>query len=380
MKTFKRRRQRSQRSQRSQRQRSQRQRSQRQRGAGYSDGPDWIKMAPGNLVHHPYTGAGKDCTGDPLSMGRPGYISNYNPYGLPGLKGGRRFRGKRLRGGAPMPFAASVDPVTNPNTGPVSGSVTPKPDYFPDTIGVGGTVAQPQVVPSWPGAPLPATLMTKGPEPPAQNETAQKGGRYGFFPELGPLNPLNGVGVYPAPFGRIPCEAGTTNPLNLNPHGIQSLTTTPSMPPYVRGGSRRRSQRRRSRRSRGGSNLALSAANFPVVRVGDSDSMRYYAPTAGYRNDFTTFQAPSAVPGLTIQTPYDARAFNQACIKTGGSRTMKKAKKAKKDKKQKKVKGGACPVAFGAAEVSQLKMGELMNRSDFDGSKGGLPVKFGGRR
>ena len=325
-------------------------------------------MAPGNLVHHPYTGPGKDCTGDPLSMGRPGYISSYNPYGLPGLKGGRRFRGKRLRGGASMPFAASV---TNPNTGPVSGSVTPKPDYFPDTTGVGGTVAQPQVaqpqvVPSWPGAPLPATLMTKGPELP------QQGGRYGFFPELGPLNPLNGVGVYPAPFGRIPCEAGTTNPLNLNPHGIQSLTTTPSMPPYVRGG-----RRSRRRRSRGGSNLALSAANFPVVRVGDSDSMRYYAPTAGYRNDFTTFQAPSPVPGLTIQTPYDARAFNQACIKTGGARTVKKAKKQKNSKK---VKGGACPVAYNAGEVSPLKMGELMNRSDFDGSKGGLPVKFGGSR
>jgi hypothetical protein len=289
-----------------------------------------------------------------------------------------------------MPFAASVytnpntGPVNNPNTGPVSGSVTPKPDYFPDTTGVGGTVgqpqvAQPQVVPSWPGAPLPATLMTKGPEPPAQNEP-QKGGRYGFFPELGPLNPLNGVGVYPAPFGRIPCEAGTTNPLNLNPHGIQSLTTTPSMPPYVRGGRRSRSQRRRRsrrQRSRGGSNLALSAANFPVVRVGDSDSMRYYAPTAGYRNDFTTFQAPSAVPGLTIQTPYDARAFNQACIKTGGARTVKKAKKQKNSKK---VKGGACPVAYNAGEVSPLKMGELMNRSDFDGSKGGLPVKFGGSR
>ena len=377
MKTFKRRRQRRQ----SQRRQSQRRQSQRQRrshrGGGYGDGPDWIKMAPGNLVHHPYSGPGKDCTGDPLSTGRPGYISNYNPHGLPGLKGGRRFRGRRFRGGAPMPFVASVGPVTNPNMGPVSGSVTPKPDYFPDTTGVGGTVAQPQVVPSWPGAPLPATLMTKGPEPSTQQVTqqvTQKGGRYGFFPELGPLNPSNGVGVYPAPFGRIPCEGGTTNPLNLNPHGIQSMTTAPSMPPYVRGGSRRR-----RRRSRGGSNLSESAANFPVVRVGAADSMRYYAPTAGYRNDFTTFQAPSAVPGLTIQTPYDARAFNQACIKTGGARTAKKAKKAKKQKNSKK-RGGACPVAFGAGEFSQLKMDELMNRSDFDGSKGGLPVKFGGSR
>jgi hypothetical protein len=127
----------------------------------------------------------------------------------------------------------------------------------------------------------------------------------------------------------------------------------------------------------------FSAANFPVVRVGDADSMRYYAPTAGYRNDFMTFRAPSAVPGLTIQTPYDARAFNQACIKTGGG------KRSTRRKRSTKRKGGAAghsigqmghPVAEDAGEFSKITIDQVQDRFDFDQSHQGLPVKFGGRR
>jgi hypothetical protein len=95
--------------------------------------------------------------------------------------------------------------------------------------------------------------------------------------------------------------------------------------------------------------------------------MRYYAPTAGYRNDFMTFRAPSAVPGLTIQTPYAAGAFNQACIKTGGSRKNKK-------------RGGALPVALDAGKFTPVTMSEIWTRKDFDGSNNLLPVKFGGKR
>jgi hypothetical protein len=113
--------------------------------------------------------------------------------------------------------------------------------------------------------------------------------------------------------------------------------------------------------------LAASSANFPTVQVGQADSMRYYAPTAGYRNDFMTFRAPSPVPGLTIQTPYDARAFNQACVKTGGSRKNTKH-------------GGALPVALDAGKFTPVTMGELWTRKDFDGTNNGLPVKFGGKR
>jgi hypothetical protein len=302
------------------------------RGGGYSDGPDFVN--PGNLVHNQYSGPGKDCTGNPQSI-RPGYISNYDPKGLPGLSGGMRGKKRKSRGGSNFP-------VTNPNLPPVSGSLTPKPGDFPNTTGAAGTVANPQnlpVVMSMPGVPppgmaqMPIAQLSKAADASNLN-IPQKGGRYGFFPQNGPLNPVNGVGVSPAPFGRIPCETGTYNPLNPDPNGIQTMSTAPLRPPFMSGGS-----------------------NFPTVQVGDADSMRYYAPTAGYRNDFMTFRAPSPVPGLTIQTPYDARAFNQACIKTGGG-----------------------PVAFDAGKFTPVTMNEIGTRKDFDGSDKGLPVKFGGKR
>jgi hypothetical protein len=97
--------------------------------------------------------------------------------------------------------------------------------------------------------------------------------------------------------------------------------------------------------------------------VGAADSMRYNAPTAGYRNDFEPFAAGSAVPGLTLQTPYDARGDNMACAKTGGSRRVRF--------------GGAMGVAD-LAPYSNVKMEDLSTRQDFDGSSNGLPVKYGG--
>jgi hypothetical protein len=349
-------------------------------GGGWSDLPkgtfNEIAVNPGNQVHFPYTGPGKDCTGNPHSY-RPGYIFDYTPKGLPGLSGGkRRNRNRKSRGGGAMPDVATLPgPVTNPNLPPVSGSVTPKPGDFPNTTGTAGTVANPdpmpKVVMSMPGVPTPpgAAQMPKMPiaelskSADASNlAPPQKGGRYGFFPGMGPLNPVNGVGVTPAPFGRIPCETGTYNPLNPNPGDIQRMSTAPLTPPFVSG------------RLAGGAaptdvgSSGYSAANFPTIQVGQADSMRYYAPTAGYRNDFMTFRAPSPVPGLTIQTPYDAKAFNQACIKTGGSR------------KNRKNRGGASPVALDAGKFTPVQMDELWTRKDFDGTNKGLPVKFGGKR
>ncbi len=341
-----------------------------------------IAVSPGNPIHWQYTGVGKDCTGNPLSL-RPGYIASYSPKGLPGMGGGSRGKKNKKawksRGGAAMPPPASVDlllpgPVTNPNLPPVSGSVTPKPGDFPATQGVAGTVANPQnlpVVMSMPGVPPPGMAQMPKVQLDASASAAnlagpkQSGGRYGFFPGMGPLNPVNGVGVAPAPFGRIPCEVGTYNPLNPNPNDIQRLSTAPLTPPFV------------TKPFSGGANvpmgtdLSASRANFPTVKVGDVDSMRYYTPTAGYRNDFMTFQAPSPVPGFAFPAPYDARAFNQACIKTGGSR---------KNKKNKKNGGAVGPVAFDAGEFTPVKMSEIWTRKDFDGSKGLLPTKFGGKR
>ncbi len=310
------------------------------RGGGWTDGPGYV--AAGYLEHNQYDGPGKDCAGTPT---RPGYIPYYSGKGLPGLSGGKRNVRHRKVGGTQLSIA---DPLV------VAGSVTDKPDSFPNPSGSGGTVEQPnpngnEVIASWPGNPVPNnSVVPKG----------QSGGRYGFFPQMGPLNPSNGVGVSPAPFGRIPCESGTLNPLNPNPGNIQGLSTAPLQPPYVtmRGGSS----------IPAGSGLAASAANFPVVRVGAADSMAYYAPTAGYRNDFQTFPGGSPTPGYTIQTPYDARAFNRACVTTGGRRKSKK--------------GGALPVAHQAESFIPIRLNQVETRKDFDGSDKGLPVKFGGSR
>ena len=279
-------------------------------GGGWSDlvPGSFTSMAvsPGYPVHTPFSGVGKDCTGNFV---RPGYIADYSAKGLPGLSGGRRRnrrsnKRRKSRGGMAMPSAATTYETSGglvPNLR--LDSITPKPGTFPDTTGVGGTVANPSV---------------------------QKGGRYGMNPGAGPLNPLNGVGTSPAPFIHVPCEAARSNALN------------PTL--ITKGGGQ----------------------NFPVVQVGAVDAMRYNAPTAGYRNDFTTFNAPSPVPGYLTQTPYDAKAFNPACMKTGGSR--------------RKRRGGALPVAMNAAAVVPLKIGDIGTRGDFDGSSRGLPVKFGGRR
>ena len=128
-------------------------------GGGWSDLPkgsfNQIAVNPGNQIHFPFTGPGKDCTGNPHSI-RPGWIFDYTPKGLPGFSGGkRRNKNRKSRGGAAMPAAATTNfgsslpgPVTNPNLPPVSGSVTPKPGDFPATQGVAGTVAKPDVVTS----------------------------------------------------------------------------------------------------------------------------------------------------------------------------------------------------------------------------------------
>lgn len=364
------------------------------RGGGWSEGPN--SVSPGYLIHNQYAGPGKDCTGNAASL-RPGYIAYYTPEGLPGSgpgwsRGGRRKgKGKRVKGGA-LHVAANqlFGPVTNPSQPPVSDCLTSKPTDFPATQGVAGSVANPAglpVIASWPGAPvngqplMPKVQLDASADGNNLRGAGQNGGRYGIFPGMGPLNAMNGVGTTPAQFGRIPCERGTFDALNANPGNVQGLTTAPPLPPYVTGNAQR---------MQGGAELTgaptmvgssgFSSANFPVVRVGDADSMRYYAPTAGYRNDFMTFRAPSAVPGLTLQTPYDARAFNQACIKTGGKRSTRRSTRRKR--------GGAAghsigetgnPVANDAGEFSKITLSEVQNRFDFDGSKQGLPVKFGGR-
>ena len=176
-----------------------------------------------------------------------------------------------------------------------------------------------------------------------------QGGRYEVLP--GAYLPSNAIGASSPGFvASIPCESSRT-----------------PVPP-MQGGKRRRGKHG-TRRMQGGMQHAMQGApfessgssmNFPTVQVGAADSMRYEAPNAGYANDFTTFRT-GAVPGFTVQTPYNAGSMNQACLKTGGSY-------------------GAHGVGDNAAPVTPLQLSQVGNRSDFDASKGGLPVKFGGKR
>ncbi len=356
----------------------------RVRGAGYSTGP--MAVHPGDLVYNSYSGPQtsfsplKDCTGNPMSH-RSGWIPSGTDMsvrgGLPGMRGGKR---RRKRGGAAMPFMATPFMATpfmatldSFQGRPVNGSITEPPTSFPDRTGAGiqqPVIAAPHggVIP--PGAQMPGVSSQVVPP-------IQTGGRYGFFPGMGPLNPANGVGTTPGPFGRIPCEAGTYNPLNPNPDNIQRLTTAPLTPPYV-------TMPPMNTMRGGGANMAgspvdggssYSVANFPTVQVGAADSMRYYAPTAGYSHAFQTFKAPSPVPALMLNTQYDARAFNPACIKTGGSRK----RRTRRTHRMHRTRGGA-PVAFDAGKFAPATVSQVDSRYDFDGSKQGLPVKFGGSR
>jgi hypothetical protein len=60
----------------------------------------------------------------------------------------------------------------------------------------------------------------------------------------------------------------------------------------------------------------------------------YFAPTAGYSNTPSTWVGATGAPSL-LQTPYDARSYNPACLKTGGGR--RKATRRGKGRKGRKV-------------------------------------------
>lgn len=110
----------------------------------------------------------------------------------------------------------------------------------------------------------------------------QKGGRYSF--DLS--SPIAGG----TPWGtgipqvmKIPCEGSVPNPLNQAP-------------------------------LRGGGGLGSSA-------------QAYYAPTAGYGNAPSGWVGSAGAP-VMVQTPYEARAMNQACLKTGGGKRKRSSRRA----------------------------------------------------
>jgi hypothetical protein len=116
----------------------------------------------------------------------------------------------------------------------------------------------------------------------------QRGGRYSF--DLGSASTIAagtpwGTGI--PQVMAIPCESARSNPLNVQAGG-----------------------------------------------VGGIDSAFYTAPTAGYSNTPSTWMASTGAP-VQIQTPYDARILNPACMKTGGARRRRSRNKRTKRVKRK---------------------------------------------
>lgn len=348
------------------------------RGGGYTQSLNPSTIHPGNQVFVEYAGPGYDSPPIPV---RHGYLADIgplrNPGGLPGvspsMRGGGIVNGgaNQLGSGGPVVPQASVNPLAHP---PVGGSLidlgTDPAARLPPQVssgrpwtgplyhgGAGSPVPpappappSPGPVPPAPPAPKakskpkskshrggaampgPASTMLMAPTlpSPAQaaveaietpNKPMQSGGRWGAMPSLGPLNPTNGVGTIGSPFVRVPCETGTLDPLNLNPMGIQSITTAPL--PYpgstnyasaLRGGRRSRKQkksRKQSKQSKQSRQSKQSGGRF----VGDVGSMAYYAPTAGYGN-YPMNPVPANNPGVLMQVGYPARHFNPACVST----------------------------------------------------------------
>jgi len=63
--------------------------------------------------------------------------------------------------------------------------------------------------------------------------------------------------------------------------------------------------------------------------VGGVASPYYSASTAGYGNTASTWVSSTGTPSL-LQTPYEARTMNPACLKTGGGKRRNKKKNSRK--------------------------------------------------
>jgi hypothetical protein len=170
--------------------------------------------------------------------------------------------------------------------------------------------------------------------------TSQRGGRYGFAPEMDPNAHGQAwwAGSY-APIQRIGCEGGSFNPLNPT-HTPSSAPAGAASPNYWM--------------AKGGAQTMAPA----TYGVGNVDSMYYYAPTGGYANTASTWKDSVGAP-VQIQVPYAARAMNQACLTTGGSPpltgALQKGGKRKGTKRGRKQRGGDWKNTLGlTALTSQL--------------------------
>lgn len=120
---------------------------------------------------------------------------------------------------------------------------------------------------------------------------AQRGGRYIVDPAAGVFK---GPNVF-AGVGRLGCEGGSVNTL---PAGAVTAS------------------------QKGGAGLGV-------------DKLAYYAPTAGYSNEPSKWVSSTGTPSL-LQIPYEARAMNPACLKTGGARRKNRSRKSRKTRRGRK--------------------------------------------
>lgn len=68
----------------------------------------------------------------------------------------------------------------------------------------------------------------------------------------------------------------------------------------------------------------MAVANPYNPPMSGGNNQAYFAPTAGYGNQASGWVGNTGSPSM-IQVPYEARAMNPACLKTGGVRRSRKA-------------------------------------------------------
>jgi hypothetical protein len=198
-------------------------------------------------------------------------------------KSNRRTRNRKQNGGG-WAFTGATIPGVN-NYGQVN---TPIGDCR--AVAPPGFIAAPYPQKGLPG-------MSGGKRSRRNRNRKQRGGRYGF--DLS--DPIPGAA---APWAggiptvqRIACEGSTPNPLNPGPHTPSTAPPAPS----------------------GNSFLKMSGGGL------GTDNLAYYAPTAGYANAPSRWVDSVGAPVL-LQKPFDAQAWNPACVKTGGSRRNRKSR------------------------------------------------------
>ena len=307
-----------------------------QSGGGYTEQLN-LSIYPGQQVHQAYGGPGYDCAGAPS---RPGALDSIGmlrvPGGLPGLSPGL------FSGGGSQLGSGGI--VTTNQGASINGGRRKRRQQQGGTIpGIAGVSVEDAPKAGTPSSNTPAPATLQESQIPANVNAArgQTGGRYGM--EINPaalvLDQQNGVGMSGyAQNGRIPCEIGTKDALNLNPGGVQGMSTLPSFAgvgnftQLMKGGRRKNNggfakttrrktprkqqkQKQKQKQQQGGSKKKRSRRQQGGVVVGQVDAMRYYAPTAGYENLPLVPQVPNN-PGILMQLGYPGGHFNQACMKT----------------------------------------------------------------